>query len=142
MSILKNFLRPAAVMACVGGVFLGTATAAQAATQPVSPRNSCGGFNGNVQWDEDPISFAGDIHVWGELWNNKCSSGDTYLFVSYTLEPGGQYEFFPIQSAGYSKTGNVGVNWSNGKPNQNFTGIKIRVCNTSTGGGCGTPIGV
>lgn len=142
MKILRNFWRPAAVMASVGALSLGMATAAQAATKSVSPRNGCGGFNGNVQWDEDPISHAGDIHIWGVLWNNKCPGGTTYLFVSYTLQPGGLYEFFPIKSAGYSSTGNVGVNWSNGKPNQNFTGIKVRVCNTSGGGGCGTPVGV
>ncbi|HEY3734132.1 MAG TPA: hypothetical protein VGL63_09465 [Streptosporangiaceae bacterium] len=142
MSILKRFWRPAAVVACVAGMFLGTATAANAATQGVSPRNSCGGFNGNIQWDEDPLSMAGDIHIWGELWNNHCPGGSTYLLVAYTLQPGAQYEFFPIKSAGYSSTGNVGVNWSNGKSNQNFTGISVRVCNTSGGGGCGSPVGV
>jgi hypothetical protein len=142
MRIRKAFWRSAAIMACAGGLVLGTTTAASAATVPVYPRNSCGGFNGNIQWDEDPISMAGDIHIWGEIWNNHCSGGRTYLFVSYTLQPGGLYEFFPIASAGYSSTGNVGVNWSNGKPNQNFTGISVRVCNTSGGGGCGSPVSV
>jgi hypothetical protein len=143
MGILKKFWRSAAVMACVGVMSLGLTTAAQAGTTSVSPRNNCGGFNGNVQWSvTNPVTHAGQIHIWGELWNNNCPAGDTYLFVSYTLVPGGSYQFFPLKSAEYSAHGNVGVNWYNSKSNMNFSGIKVRVCDYSNGTDCGAAVGV
>jgi hypothetical protein len=142
MGILRKFWRPAAVMVCAGVLSLGLTTAAQAGTTSLSPRNNCGGANVNVQWSQNPISHAGQIHIWGELWNNKCRTGITYLFVSYTLVPGGSYQFFPLEGAYYSTMANVGVNWYNSKNNMNFSGIKVRVCNTSKGGGCGTALGV
>jgi hypothetical protein len=82
MGILRKFWRPAAVMMCAGVLSLGLTTAAQAGTTSLSPRNNCGGANVNVQWSQNPITHAGQIHIWGELWNNKCKTGITYLFVS------------------------------------------------------------
>src|SRR5262245_38836220 len=142
MGTFKAIRRGVVVMACVGAMVLGLATAASAGETSVHPRNSCGGFNGNVKWTENPITQAGTIHIWGVFWNNHCSLRYVYLFVSYTLVPNGPYEIFPIKTVGYSRTGNVGVNWFNSKSNQNFSGIKVRVCDDQYGMGCGTPIGV
>lgn len=155
MSILRKFWRLAAVIVCAGAMFSGVATAAQAstanpgnhviprATVSVSPGNNCGGAKVNVEWSvENPFTHAGQIHIWGELWNNKCNFKDTYLFVSYDLVPGGSHQFFPIQSAYFNQLKNTGVDWYNHNSSKNYSGIEVRVCNTSTGGGCGTPIGV
>ncbi len=61
----------------------------------------------------------------GELWNNnrQCTGNRTNLFISYILVPGGQYQFFPLNSALHNQT--VGVNWYNSKSNQNFSGIRL-----------------
>jgi hypothetical protein len=145
MGILKKFWRSAAVIMCImctGALSLGLATAAQAGTTSVSPRHECGGFNGNVQWSENPATQAGQIHIWGELWNNKCPSDNLWLFVSYNLVPGGSYQFFPIATTYPNGESTVGVNWYNSKSNMNFSGIKVRVCDTPTGVGCGTAVGV
>ena len=142
MGILKKFWRSAAVIMGAGAMSLGLATVAQAGTTSLSPGNNCGGANVNVQWSQNPITHAGQIHIWGELWNNRCTKAETYLFVSYTLVPGGSYQFFPLGSAFFSDTKNYGINWYNSKSNMNFSGIKVRVCNTPTGGGCGAPKGV
>jgi hypothetical protein len=151
MGLLRKVRHAAAIMACIATVLLSVATTAQAsdahpgnslrplATVQVHPGNVCGGFNGDVEWSEDPYTQGGQIHIWGKLWNNKCPGINTWLFVAYTLSPSGTPEFFPISDAPYSGTGgNVDVNWTNSKPNENFTGISVVVCNSEAAGGCGS----
>jgi hypothetical protein len=143
MGILKSIRRGAVVAVCVGAMTLGLSTAAHAGLTSVNPTNHCGGFKGQVQWSQNPITHAGSIHIWGKLWNDDCHGVvKNYLFVSYHLVPGGSYQFFPIESAGYSRNGNVGVNWYNSKSHMNFSGIAVRVCTSAYGTGCGAPDGV
>jgi hypothetical protein len=151
MHIVKNIRRVIAVMAAIGAISFGLTTVAQAATAvpagltSVSPRDNCGGFNGNVSWKQNPLTHSGSINISGELWNNDCPGilgARTYLFVSYTLVPGGPHEFFSIGSATYSKRGNFSIDWNNSKSNQNFSGIELRVCNDSHADDCGAPQGV
>jgi hypothetical protein len=154
MNLLRKSCRAVAILLSLGAMTMGVSTAAQASTlspaahviplglTSVNPVNDCGGFKGDVSWSEDPYTHGGSIHIYGELWNNKCSGHAVYLFVNYTLVPGGPYEYFSLGSADYSKSGNVGINWNNSKSKQNFSGIGLRVCNTSTGKDCGNVNGV
>ena len=118
---------------------------AQAATNQVavSPRNMCGGFNGNIYWSEDPITKSGYIHVWGDLWNNQCPGGTVYLYLSWVFVPDGQYENPMIASALYSATANTGVNVSGSATGDNYSGIEITVCSEyEDSWNCGTPVSV
>jgi hypothetical protein len=154
MNSLRKSWRAVALLLSLGAMTIGLSTAANASTlspaayvrplglTSVNPVNDCGGFKGDVSWSENSRTRGGSIHIWGDLWDNKCSGHPVYLFVNYTLVPGGPYEYFSLGSAGYSKSGNVGIDWNNSKSHQNFSGIGLRVCNTSTGKDCGNVNGV
>jgi hypothetical protein len=149
MNLLRKSWRAVAVIFFIGAMTMGLSTAAHASTlspagravplglTSVDPTNSCGAFSGKVAWTETPGSNAGTIHIYGDLWNNACPAHAVYLFVNYTLVPGGPYEYFSIGSARYSKSANVKVDWNNSKSDQNFSGIAVRVCDNSTGTDCG-----
>jgi hypothetical protein len=154
MNVLRKSWRAVALLLSIGAMTMGLSTAAHASTlgpaahviplglTTVNPVNSCGGFHGDVSWSEDAHTHSGKINVKGRLWDNNCSGHAVYLFINYTLVPGGPYEYFSLGSAAYSESGNVEIDWSNSKSKQNFSGIGLRVCNTSTGKDCGNVNGV
>jgi hypothetical protein len=110
------------------------------ATNPVNPTNACGGFKGNIFWSENPITDGGYIHVWGDVWNNKCPGATQYLYLSYELSNGltGSSVFnYPIGSAGYSPTANSGVNYQDNNESENFIYISVTVCDNYQGWHCG-----
>jgi hypothetical protein len=108
----------------------------------VSPRTSCGGFNGNIDWGGvGSVAYPAYIHVWGKLWNNGCPGATIYLYVNYTLGSG---QYGPqIAKATYSATGNVGVNWETTSEYElSYGHITVDVCDNSGGGWhCGAPQG-
>ena len=96
----------------------------------VSPRTSCGGFNGHVRWGGN----AARIHVWGELWNNHCPNAREYLYMSYTNA--GIHHNRQIGTAPYRSAGSTGINWS---ASGTSTNISIDVCDNNGGWHCGKP---
>ena len=103
----------------------------------VRPRTSCGGFNGDIEWGSGTFDYY--LDVWGLLWNNACSGADEYLYASYKV---GTACYDPkIGTAGYSKTGNVSVNWSTDSDFFTFGYITVDVCDNHQGWHCGTAQG-
>jgi len=144
---MNRIMRRACALAApiiLASCLLGGGTAQAASNQAsVSPRNMCGGFNGNVYWSEDPITQGGYIHVWGDLWNNQCPGGTVYLYVSFTLVPENLYENGAIAVTTYSATASAGVNWSASQDRDNYSGIEITVCSEyESSWSCGTPVSV
>lgn len=103
----------------------------------VSPRTSCGGFNGQVEWSNGTLTENAFLDVWGELWNNHCPGATEYLYVNYT-NGGGDYG--PnIGKAGYKSSGNTGINWSTDSI-LDYGSISVDVCdNSNKGWHCGKP---
>jgi hypothetical protein len=105
----------------------------------VSPRTSCGGFNGQVEWSNGTITENAFLDVWGELWNNKCAGATEYLYVNYT-NGGGEYG--PnIGKAGYNPTAgaHTNINWSTNSI-LDYGSISVDVCdNSNKGWHCGKP---
>lgn len=98
-----------------------------------SPRNSCGGFNGNVSWGGN----SAQIHVWGVLWNNHCPNARQYLYVSYTNAA--THYNRQIGNAPYRSASNTGINWSASGKSYTYSNIAVDVCDNSGGWHCGTP---
>jgi hypothetical protein len=123
----------------------GAAAAAPAARRrpeyqgSVSPRTSCGGFNGQVEWSNGTITENAYLDVWGELWNNKCAGATEYLYVNYT---NGGAEYGPnIGKAGYNPTAgaHTNINWSTNSI-LDYGNISVDVCdNSNKGWHCGKP---
>jgi hypothetical protein len=107
----------------------------------VSTRTSCGGFNGQVEWGSMTLLNAAFLDVWGELWNNACPGAKEYLYVSYTVGPGGDYNP-QIASAPYNPVAgsNTGVNWSTDNEFFNFGNIEVDACDNYKGWTCGNVV--
>jgi hypothetical protein len=97
--------------------------------EAVSPRVSCGGFNGNVEWSGPTVE------IWGEVWDT-CG-GDTYVYLSWNNPTHHNQAVGTAQP--YS---------TNGVPVQSFGGglnvsnIAVTACSTYGGWHCGTPVHV
>ena len=105
----------------------------------VSPRTSCGGFNGQVEWSNGTITENAYLDVWGQLWNNKCAGATEYLYVNYT---NGGAPYGPnIGKAGFNSTAgaHTNINWSTNSV-LDYGSISVDVCdNSNKGWHCGTP---
>lgn len=129
-------LRRAAIMAvaAVCGFLLATTMTAAAATNvSVSPRDNCGGFNGHVVWSTGSSPY---IQLYGEVWQNRCSSGSTSVWLSWD-SPG--YHNVQAQAAGASQTHGVNYKTAISAGPEN---MKVTVCSQYGGWHCGDPVAV
>jgi hypothetical protein len=103
----------------------------------VSPRVTCGGFNGNVEWGGNgSVLDEAYLDVWGTLWST-CKT-TTYLYISYQLLQNSYNK--TIKSAGANSS--VGVNWSTSSDWATFGYIVVDTCSTYKGWTCGAPVHV
>jgi hypothetical protein len=122
----------AAAAAC--GALLATTIAAAASTNvSVSPRDNCGGFNGHVVWSAGSSPY---IQVYGEVWQNQCSSGSTSVWLSWDSAG---YHNVEAQSAGASQTQGVNYKTATSVGAEN---MKVTVCSQYGGWHCGDPVAV
>jgi hypothetical protein len=97
--------------------------------EAVSPRVSCGGFNGNVQWS------GSTVEIWGEVWDT-CG-GYTYVYLSWNNPT------HHNQAVGTSQPHDTdGVSNHTFSGGLNVSNIAVTVCSTYGGWHCGTPVHV
>ena len=142
MRVKSMIIAAVAMAAMAAGSTAVMAPAADAATNAVSPRSACGGFNGNIEWHVTDPFGDGEIHVWGQLWDNNCPGSTEQLWVKYIQSDGGGYQFWPITSVGYP--GTIGVNTGPVFQLWNYTSIGIYVCQVTSAGqrSCGPTVNV
>jgi hypothetical protein len=93
----------------------------------VSPRVSCGGFNGNVQWSGN------SVEIWGEVWDT-CG-GYTYVYLSWNNPT------HHNQAVGTAQPRDTdGVSAQTFKGGLNVSNIAVTTCSTYGGWHCGTPV--
>lgn len=129
-------LRRAAIMIATAGCgfLLATTVIAVASTNvSVSPRDNCGGFNGHVVWSAGSSPY---IQLYGEVWQNQCSSGSTSVWLSWD-SPG--YHNVEAESAAAAQTEGVNYKTATGAGPEN---MKVTVCSQSGGWHCGDPVAV
>jgi hypothetical protein len=132
MAKLQLMVIMAAAAAC--GLLLATAMTAVASTNvSVSPRDNCGGFNGHVVW---PTGSSPYIQLYGQVWQNQCSSGSTSVWLSWDSP---SYHNVEAQSASATQTQGVNYKTTTSAGPEN---IKVTVCSQYGGWHCGDPVAV
>lgn len=114
-------------------VLVGGSSAPRTAVTPdyqlraVSPRVTCGGFNGNVKWSGN------SIEIWGEVWDT-CG-GYTYVYLSWNNPT------HHNQAVGVSQPHDTdGVSPQTFKGGLNVSNISVTACSTHGGWHCGKPV--
>ena len=138
---MKRIAGMAASVLAVGSLIAQPAISASAATGAptvhpestlgVSPRVSCGGFNGNVDYDAD-ASGGPALSIWGEVWS---SCGDTSVWLSWNAPTHHNVE---IDDAGSGTT--VGVSVTSFLTTFGVSNIAVTVSTTGGGWHSGAPV--
>jgi hypothetical protein len=117
------------VLAAIAGVLLAvTGAAAASSSATVSPRDNCGGFNGDVDWTSS------SIQLYGEVWDVHCSGGTTEVWLSWN---GTVHNNFEAGSAVDPHTD--GVNYKD-STKTTPTDIIVTVCSTKPSWHCGAGV--
>lgn len=110
-------------------------------TYTVSPRVTCGGYNGHVWWVDLNFGGTSSIGTYGDVWDT-CYADTTYVYLSWQQNMGLRSG---NDQAGWasSNTGTRGVNYTDGRPAESVGGVSdvgIVVCNNyNYGWHCGAP---
>jgi hypothetical protein len=99
-------------------------------SKTASPRVSCGGYNGHVDYTNDGASIT--LATYGEVWDT-CGA-TTYLYLSWDELSGLQHHNAQVQTASNHAT--VGANQSY-ELFQGASNVGVAVCNTNGGWHCG-----
>ena len=100
-------------------------------TYTVSPRVTCGGYNGHIWWVDLNFGGTSSIGTYGEVWDT-CYADTTYVYLSWEQNAGLRSG---NDQAGWASnnTGTRGVNYTDGRPAESVGGVSdvgITVCNT------------
>ena len=144
---MKRLLALAGMLSAVIALALVPAISASASTTPlspqihavpqgilrwaVSPRVNCGGFNGDVEYN-DTSGGGPEITIWGELWS---SCGTTYVYLSWDAAP--FHHNADVASASVSTTVSVSPHHYYNDDGASY--IAVTVCSTYGGWHCGAP---
>jgi hypothetical protein len=105
----------------------------------VSPRVTCGGYNGQVWWDNLNFGGASIIGTYGEVWDLCGWTTNVYLY----WEQNAGLRKFNDYAGHASNHATVGVNYSDARPAESIGGVSnvsVTVCsNYNNGWHCGTP---
>jgi hypothetical protein len=106
-------------------------------TYTVSPRGTCGGYNGHVYWEDD---WYGTIYIgtYGEVWST-CDV-TTYIYLHWEQDMGARKVDDKAGSA--TEWNTSGVNYIDDSPAESIGGmsnVNVTICGSYNGGWhCGT----
>jgi hypothetical protein len=103
----------------------------------VSPRGTCGGYNGHVYWEDD---WYGTIYIgtYGEVWSTCDVSA--YIYLHWEQDAGARK--YNDQAGSATEWNTSGVNYIDDRPAESIGGmssVNVTICGTYNGGWhCGT----